>query len=129
MFRAYIWIDGETFDPAAFQRFLPKDACGTVEKRKQIVDGVVIQGATYWKSEVVTAAGFLPESSLEVLLRRYAEAMPQARVLNATRVVLEVVIEYSEGQEPQGLFLTEELVQLLARVGAAIDIDVARLLV
>ena len=46
MFRTYLWLDGEGFDPVAFQ----SAAGGTVEKRYRMNQGAKEVTGTYWKS-------------------------------------------------------------------------------
>ncbi len=41
-----------------------------------------------------------------------------------TDIYLEVVTQYEEGEEPQGLYLSAETVQLLSEMGGALDNDV-----
>jgi len=126
MFSAYIWIDGDAFDPVAFHRLLPKEIAGTIEKRKKIVNGSVIKCSSYWKSDLLVATDSLSESLLESFLLRYAEVVLRARQLGAMRIILEIVNEYSEDQGAQGLFLSRSLIQLLTKMTVDLDIDFAR---
>ncbi len=57
---------------------------------------------------------------LSVTLRKYEG--PE------TDIYLEVVMQYEEGEEPWGLYLSDETVMLLSEMGGALDFDAVPLM-
>lgn len=66
-----------------------------------------------------------PDDGLKALLQAYRPIFPIIKRNQAeTDIYLEVITHYDEGEEPQGLYLSAETVQLLSEMGGALDNDV-----
>ena len=66
-----------------------------------------------------------PDDGLRALLEAHRPIFPIIKKNQAeTDIYLEVVTQYDEGEEPQGLYLSAETVQLLSEMGGALDNDV-----
>ena len=123
MFRTYLWLDGEGFDPVAFQ----SAAGGTVEKRYRMNQGVKEVAGTYWKSpdrRDLTVHSL--DSELRELLLHFRPiiigTIPPAPSI---RVCAEVVQEYdNHGVDVSGAFFSHATLQLLAELRADLDIDI-----
>jgi hypothetical protein len=126
MFRIYIWIDGVDFDPDKFQNTLDEALKGTVALRKRIRDGIVENSGKYWKSEVLEVTSGHPEEKLNDLLIRFKSELLSIKNTQSARIVVELVAEYDDPSLVRGFFFSEQTIQLLAEVGAALDIDVVR---
>jgi hypothetical protein len=126
MFTVYFWVDGNSFEAKAFQQRLPSELQGTVENRKRIVNGSVVDGATYWRSESVAEVASLSEDKLGAFVDRQEVALSEARLLGGEGIVLEIVSDYGKKEAAQGVFLPASMIASLNRMGAAIDIDVVR---
>lgn len=65
------------------------------------------------------------DDGLKALLQAHRSIFPAIKKHHArTDIYLEVVTQYEEGEEPQGLYLSAETVQLLSEMGGALDNDV-----
>lgn len=70
-----------------------------------------------------------PDDGLRALLEAHRPIFPIIKKNQAeTDIYLEVVTQYDEGEEPQGLYLSSETVQLLSEMGGALDNDVVSLM-
>jgi hypothetical protein len=66
-----------------------------------------------------------PDDGLRALLQAHKPIFPIIKKNQAeTDIYLEVIMQYDEGEEPQGLYLSAETVQLLSEMGGALDNDV-----
>lgn len=66
-----------------------------------------------------------PDDGLRALLQAHRPIFPIIKKNQAeTDIYLEVITQYDEGEEPQGLYLSAETVQLLSEMGGALDNDV-----
>ena len=67
-----------------------------------------------------------PDDGFRALLLAHRPIFPIIKKHHGpqTDVYLEVVTQYEEGEEPQGLYLSTETVQLLSEMGGALDNDV-----
>jgi hypothetical protein len=67
-----------------------------------------------------------PDDGLRALLLAHRPIFPIIKKHHGpqTDVYLEVVTQYEEGEEPQGLYLSTETVHLLSEMGGALDNDV-----
>lgn len=124
--RVYVWVDGVCFDPDLFNSSLSIELQGTTLSRKKIINGKVESVGRYWKSEVVKVVSDYPEDSLAELLFKLKDELLKIRHLSKIRIVAELVVEYEETDPPRGFFFQKEVIQLLAEIGAHLDIDVVR---
>ena len=126
MFTVYIWIDGPDFDPDAFQKKLDPKLRGKVELRKRMNQGKVERFGKYWKSKAHDPVEDDPTPNLATSLREYRDALLHARAMGASRVVAEVVAEFGSVDEARGVFLSNDVIALLAECQTALDIDIVR---
>jgi hypothetical protein len=78
-----------------------------------------------WRTERIPIASENPDDGLRALLQAHRPIFPIIKKNDAeTDIYLEVVTQYDEGEEPQGLYLSAETVQLLSEMGGALDNDV-----
>jgi len=71
-----------------------------------------------------------PDDGIRVLLSRYRPIFPLIRKHSGpdTDIYLEIVTQYDENEDPHGLYLSAETVQLLSELGGALDNDVVSLM-
>lgn len=80
--------------------------------------------------ELANTAGSIdtnnPDDGLRALLLAHRPIFPIIKRHQGpeTDIYLEVVTRYEEGEEPHGLYLSAETVQLLSEMGGALDNDV-----
>jgi hypothetical protein len=79
-----------------------------------------------WQTERTSIDVGDPDKGLKTFLRAYKPILPIVRKHHGpgTDIYLEVVTQYEGGEEPQGLYLSAETVQLLGEMGGAFDNDV-----
>jgi hypothetical protein len=67
-----------------------------------------------------------PDDGLRALLQTHRPMFPIIKKHQGpeTDIYLEVVTQYEEGEEPRGLYLSAETVQLLSEMGGSLDNDV-----
>ena len=78
-----------------------------------------------WQTARTSIAADKPDDGLRALLQAHRPIFPIIKKNQAeTDIYLEVITQYDEGEEPQGLYLSAETVQLLSEMGGALDNDV-----
>ena len=78
-----------------------------------------------WETKRIPIESENPDDGLRALLQAHREIFPIIKKNRTeTDIYLEVVTQYDEGEEPQGLYLSAETVQLLSEMGGALDNDV-----
>ena len=122
MLRVYLRIDGEEFDPAAFQAA----AGGSVEPFFRMDAGVRKVTGQFWKSPEVS--NLLSQDVDAALFDLLCEFTPAIESLNATEVCVsaEVVQLIDETGDVCGALFTARTLQLLAKVGGSLDVDPSR---
>jgi hypothetical protein len=126
MYRIYIRIDGEGFNPDRFQDEHGKELGGSVGVTKRVRgDGTQELARTNWKSEIVQSRSGDPEDALLKLLLKLRPTLVDMRDDKNMRVIAQVVQDVSRRDEASGLFLPREAIQLLADVGASFDFDIS----
>lgn len=127
MFRIYLWIDGEGFDPVAFDEKHGRLAGGSVGERKRLVGKRGEISPAYWRSEEIgDLTTHTLDDAVRSLLSRLRPVIREARQANGKRVMLEVVEMFRE-EDPgsvEGLFLSVESLAMLAEFGASLDVDI-----
>lgn len=78
-----------------------------------------------WRTERTPIDANNPDAGLGALLQFHRSIFPIIKKhKEEADIYLEVVTQYDEGEEPQGLYLSAETVQLLSEMGGALDNDV-----
>lgn len=78
-----------------------------------------------WKTARVAINADGVDAGVKALLLSHRLNFPTFRKYHRdSDVYLELVTQYEEGEEPSGLFLSAETIQLLGEMGAALDNDV-----
>jgi len=79
-----------------------------------------------WQTKVIPIDADNLDDGLRALLNAHKPIFPIIRRYRGPEVdiYLEVVTHYDEGEEPQGLYLSAETIQLLGEMGGALDNDV-----
>jgi len=78
-----------------------------------------------WETERTSVEPDNADGGLKALLLAHRAIFPTIKKNQVeTDIYLEVVTQYQEGEEPQGLYLSAETVQLLSEMGGALDNDV-----
>lgn len=78
-----------------------------------------------WQTTRTPIEADKPDEGLRALLHAHRPIFPIIKKNQAeTDIYLEVITQYDEGEEPQGLYLSSETVQLLSEMGGALDSDV-----
>jgi hypothetical protein len=124
MFRVYVKIDGTAFDVDAFQNEIGSRLGGTIRFRKKMHNGYVERGDRFWSSRTIESE--YPEDDLSKLLIEMEGQLVKLAKTPAVRIIAEIVEYISEDQSPRGFFLAAEIIQLLARTGANLDMDIVR---
>lgn len=127
-FRIYVWVDGAEFEPESFNDGLGVELKGDVLSRKRVVDGNTEDAGRYWRSKVIEDPSGCPEESLGMLLAAMRPFLQRIRDLPSIRITAELVAECEESDALRGYFFSADVIQILAAVGASLDIDVVRLL-
>lgn len=85
----------------------------------------------YWNWETTRAPINIDDTDkgLKELLLAHRQIFPTIRKYAGpeTDIYLEVVMQYEEGEEPWGLYLSDETVMLLSEMGGALDVDAVTL--
>ena len=71
-----------------------------------------------------------PDGEIRALLSEYRPIFPIIREHSGpdTDIYLEIVTQYDENEDPHGLYLSAETIQLLSELGGALDNDVVSLM-
>lgn len=79
-----------------------------------------------WRTQRVSIDTNNPDDGLRALLLAHRPIFPIIKRHQGpeTDIYLEVVTRYEESEEPHGLYLSAETVQLLSEMGGALDNDV-----
>jgi hypothetical protein len=79
-----------------------------------------------WQTERISLAANNPDEGLRAFLEAHTTIFPIFKKYSGPEIdiYLEVVTYYSEGESPQGLYLSAETVHLLSELRAAFDNDV-----
>jgi hypothetical protein len=78
-----------------------------------------------WQTARTSIGADKPDDGLRALLQAHRPIFPIIKKNQAeTDIYLQVITQYDEGEEPQGLYLSAETVQLLSEMGGALDNDV-----
>ena len=95
---------------------------------KRLKAGRGVSGKEMWWGWKTAETPIKPDrfdEELQDMLNTHKSIFPiLKRNQEKTDIYLEVVSWYDEGEEPQGLYLSSETVQLLNEMGAALDNDV-----
>jgi hypothetical protein len=78
-----------------------------------------------WGTEPTRLDTDKPDDGINAMLRRYRPIFPAISKHDAdVDIYVEIVARYSKNEEPRGMFLSAETVQLIGELGAAVDIDI-----
>lgn len=123
----YFWIDS---DNSIFEKILKADPLaklGSIENRKKMIEGKVHLHSKYWRSNTLFAQ---ESASLELLisdlLRQSHELIILAQKSTTARIFLQIVTRSKSLEEPSGFYFPSEILQRLAALKIAIDIDQVR---
>lgn len=125
-FKVYVWIDGDQFDPKGFNDSLGANLKGAARTGSRLVGGRALEGRSYWMSEVVNAHPEAPEESLTKLLTTLKPELARICDLPGIRIVAELVVRYEDTDPLRGFYFSRKLIDILAEVGASVDVDVVR---
>ena len=125
MYRVYVWIDGQGFDPDRFQAESGASLGGTVGITKKLQNGNVICSRTYWKTEILRSISGHPEVELMELLLKLKLTIAQMKDRQNIRITAEIVQDISSYNEANGIFIPSGVIQILAELGAGFDFDLS----
>ena len=117
--KTYISIQGAAFSPAEFQKL----AGGDAKRRRSSGAPLTDVQLDYWTSRETSGAVSdvaIPLLTLAIELKGHLESLGMHHQL---QVIAHVVLEYSAGEEPTGLYVSPELVGALSHIGASLDVD------
>jgi len=79
-----------------------------------------------WQTAKISIDTDNPDEGLRTLLHAHRPIFPIIKKYQRLEadVYLEVVTQYEKGEEPRGLYLSSETIELLAEMGGALDNDV-----
>lgn len=123
-FKIYISVEGPEFDPGVLNSLLASPLRGNVKERKNLSETSRNQ-RIYWESkELVITSGF-PEDALRDLLSSYDSVFLQVLTENdGIKISAQIVEERGEDESPRGFFVSSSLIEMLARLGADLDLDI-----
>ena len=123
MFRLFVLIDGPNFDPDHFQNAIGGSLGGVVRSRKRMRNGVVELADKYWRSGAVEGTSGHPEEQLQKLLERLKPGLMKIGNVPGIRILAELVVQFDDLDSVHGFFFSPETIELLAEVGAGLDVD------
>jgi hypothetical protein len=121
---AYLRIlsDEDTIRAIEKDTHLPNARVRQVKARRGVIDKGMLWN---WETARVPVDIDNVDDGLKGLLLAHRHLFPivKKHVGPETDVYLEVITQYKEGEEPRGLFLSAETVQLLSEMGGSLDLD------
>jgi hypothetical protein len=117
--RAYLSIQGEFFNAADFQR----KAGGRVRRKKHSGAPLTNLPLEDWASGENQSDPHEVDAGMSNLLTTLVPLLSGVAKTPGIMILAHVVLEFDEGEEPVGLYFSEKTIQMLSRIGAAIDVD------
>ncbi|HTE39253.1 MAG TPA: DUF4279 domain-containing protein [Steroidobacteraceae bacterium] len=121
--RTYISIQGSTFNPREFQAHLSVANNGEVRRRKHSGAPLADVSLDYWVSASSLGDADNIGAHLCKLLQGISSFINQIPEKAGLRILAHVVLEFEPGEEPVGLYFSNEVIGLLNGVGGELDID------
>jgi hypothetical protein len=82
----------------------------------------------YWASAEKPSEPHEVDASLSGLLTGLLPQLTGVGMTQGILILAHVVLEFDQGEEPAGLYLSEKTIQMLSEIGAALDVDAVPLL-
>jgi len=127
MYRVYISISGSGFDPMKFHAEYGNELGGEIGIRKVLQDdgSVDVRPAT-WKKERMASDIEDAPCQLKGVILSVKSSILALKNCPEVQFTLGIVQEIRDEQQAAGIFLPEDLIQLLAEIGAGFDFDISR---
>ncbi len=122
--RAYVSVQGESFNAGDFQL----RAGGRVRRKKHSGAPFANHPLEDWASVETPIGPYGIDASLSNLLTELTPVLAGVAKTRGISILAHVVLEFDQGEEPIGLYLSEETIHILNELGAALDVDAVRLL-
>lgn len=121
--RVYVRVDHFGAEVKNLYAFMEPWLKGQIFKRRH--DGAPLANASleYWKSDDLHVNEGFPEETLFGLLSQFGKALHANSELRGIDITAVIVMEYINGDQPRGLFFSKEMIELLAEIGAKLEVD------
>lgn len=123
-FRAYVRVEGSDFDAEAFNHSLPAELRGEVKCRRFVKERVGGPAREFWESRGVESVD-RPEDALHEHLKHLEEVLAASKAGCALKISAQIVFYYCDEDDRRGFYFPNELIALLSRLEADLDVDVA----
>lgn len=117
--RTYLSVQGGSFNASDFHR----KAGGYVRRRKHSGSPLTNLPLEYWASAEELSEPHEVDASLSKLLAGMVPLLTGVARTQGILILAHVVLEFGEGEEPLGLYLSDKTIQMLSEIGAALDVD------
>lgn len=122
-YRVYIRVEGRTFDPESFNRGLPNKLQGQVRMRECMRVRSDGPERVYWQSMPVDVED-RPEEALTAILRDFVGSLKKIADAGIGKISAQIVNALTEQDDVRGLYVSPDLIQMLAVLHADLDLDV-----
>lgn len=123
----YFWIES---DESFFEKILKNDLLsklGTIEHRKKMIDGSIHLSSKYWKSNPLsTEQSSNLDQLIDAQLKQVHQLIRFALETAVSKIFLQIVTRSKTIEELSGFYFSTDLLQRLADLKIAIDIDQVR---
>lgn len=117
--RTYLSVQGGSFNPSDFHL----RAGGHMRRRRHSGSPLTNLPLEYWASAVTLTEPHEVDASLSSLLTGLVPLLTGVAKMEGILILAHVVLEFDQGEEPAGLHFSEETIQMLSEIGAALDVD------
>lgn len=123
-YRSYIRVEGSEAELKELDELVRKKVPGAVLQRRRTGHPLANAPLFYWKSHEIKPDAEHMDAAIFGLVQSFAESIRATRFdSDGADITAVIVCEYSERDEPVGFFFEKTLIQLLASIGAKMDID------
>lgn len=121
--KMYLRVDRSSIDVADLGRRIEPWVSGGVLERMHTGWPLAENPLRYWKSSDHSVDGANVEEVLLKLVKAFHEGSKEFPPRTVFELAVVVVMEYGEGEAPEGLYLSAESIETLAALKASLDID------
>lgn len=122
-FRVYLSIDAKNFDADKFQSELNFNLKGVVRARNKARAEARLLPEKYWYSEAEFSNLGRPAELITSLIEKYREQLSEVKKLEAVRLSISIVAEYTSKEDIRGFYFSAAAIKLMSDFGIDLDID------
>jgi len=123
-FEFNVHIDGEGFDPQQFNESIDPAARGVVRTIRPGNAETATQPVTYWQSKTVSVVSGSRNEPVREILNFLRPKLQELKKLPDVRILASVGGYFDDAESLSGFFFPAEIIELLATVGADLDVDI-----